>query len=495
MAGKSSALAPVQAIATTVSVMDQHGKVVHNGSKTFFSALREAKEAYKQRKAEIAAERQAQRRAREKVMASPGRPQRRQTDPVLTIQNSSSSNHKDERKKPHRRQTTRAGPVTEDSIAEDSLVVREDALVRRDSSARRRRSHDEDELQVSTRGAGAMAAARNPALEMAPALFNDPSVIAVQTLLARVQSIIDELQCWTVGLTTLITELQKTPETFAAVGLSLAEIAQMATHVAPAAMVVLKTAFPTVFALINSPHFAVIAGVAGAATVIVLGGYKIVKSIMAGADDNLKMAYGELPDEALMEEANLGGEILGEVIEEQNRLLEQQRYTERVEELPPVGIPRSASKRERKALPPTEDPIAAQFRPENRVLSGLKEKKPEKAEKVEKKERKHEKKESGREKEKEKRNDREERKDKDKDSRRVERRATTRQNSSSSSGVSSNRSESSLDRHVKEDKKEKEKEKSKSSSNKDKDGGEKEKDKKKVFSMKATKALFSGKSV
>lgn len=150
-------------------------------------------------------------------------------------------------------------------------------------------------------------------LDMAPAIFNDPSVRAVSDVLAHVQSLIDELACWTAGITTLISELQKRPDMIAAVGLSLAEISQMITKIAPVALPLLKGSFPTIFALISSPHFAVVAGIGAAATVVVLGGYKIVKNVMAGAQENYDLAYGEDVDD---DEAPPHGEILGEVMED-----------------------------------------------------------------------------------------------------------------------------------------------------------------------------------
>jgi hypothetical protein len=219
----------------------------------------------------------------------------------------SEDRHKKSKHRKHSKDTRSIADSTFSDITEDALVPSAgNALARRDSTMDHpRRSEDN---AVYARGAAGELATAGQTMDMAPALFNDPTVVAVQALLVRVQSIIDEIQCLAFGLSTLITELQKTPETFAAVGLSLAEIAQMLTHIAPGVMIFLKTAYPTIFALISSPHFAIVAGVGTAATVVVLGGYKIVKSIMAGADDNLKMAYGEVPDEAI-----LGGEILGEV--------------------------------------------------------------------------------------------------------------------------------------------------------------------------------------
>ncbi|KAI5849857.1 hypothetical protein BZA05DRAFT_474859 [Tricharina praecox] len=482
MVGKMS-LNPAQALAT-VTVMNQHGEVIHNGSKSFFSAFKEAKDAYKQRKAEIAVERRSQGRARETVMRrnttrTAGSIQEAPATPM--VEDNSAHHSKKKHRKPTRRNSSslsnRSG---EEEITEDALVVRSagagDAFARQDSIQQQQQQQqqrqlqqqyeEEQEHQLYQQSHGGALSAHDHARDMAPALFNDPSVVAVQTLLARVQSIIDEINCITIGLTTLLTELQKTPETFAAVGLSLAEIANMLTHIAPGAMVVLKAGFPTVFALLSSPHFAVIAGVAGAATVIVLGGYKIVKSIMAGADVNMAMAYGELPDEAILEEAVLGGEILGEVVDDDRRIeaAPARVYYERVEELPPVAVPRSPEqeqKQEQKQIMPAEDPVTANLKEESRWLkrsNSTFKKSEEKKERV-KVERRHtsavtsssskKEKEEKKEKEKDKRHNKDEKeerrsKDKERERGKLERRATsTRQSSSSSSGVSSNRSESS----------------------------------------------------
>ena len=249
----------------------------------------------------------------------------------LAIKNTPSSPEPSKRSKKHRKH--RHAP---DSPVSDDHDIQEDALVSTTSNAvavqpqQAAHSHGPCE-DVLVRGDMAMAVASASAATQAlgPAILNDPTVMAVQALLTRVQSIIDEIQCWAVGLSTLITELQKTPETFAAVGLSLAEIAQLVTHITPAAAIILKSGFPTIFALISSPHFTFVVGVGAAATVVVLGGYKIVRSIIGGAEENLRLAesdadhllaYGDLPDEDILEETTLGGQILGEVMED--RLLE-----------------------------------------------------------------------------------------------------------------------------------------------------------------------------
>lgn len=439
---------PAQAMAT-VTVMNQHGEVIHNGTKSFFSALKEAKEAYKQRKAEIAGERRAQARAREKVMRwnSSRYGGTIQDAPAQAVSEDDSAHHgRRKHRKPARRNSSSLSTWSAEEVTEDALVVRS---IEDTTTARRGHQHqhqqrleEEQERQVHHQSHGGALLAHDRTMDMAPALFNDPSVVAVQSLLARVQSIIDEINCLTLGLTTLLTELQKTPETFAAVGLSLAEIANMVTHITPTALVFLKTAFPTVFALLSSPHFAVIAGVAGAATVIVLGGCRIVRSIMAGADVNMALAYGDLPDEAILEETALGGEILGEVIEDRRIDAAPSRsHYEPVEELPPVAVPKSPE-REKKQLMPAEDPITTSLKEEPRWLkrSNNSFQKAEDKKERAKVERRHTSVVASSSKKEDRRG-----KDQDRDSRerKPERRATSARQGSSSSGVSSSRSDSS----------------------------------------------------
>jgi len=422
-------------------------------TKSLFSALKEAKEAYRQRKAEIAEERRAQGRAREKVIRwnSSRYGGTIQDAPAQAASEDDSSHHgRRKHRKPVRRNSSSLSTVSAEEVTEDALFVR--SISREDTTAVRRghqqRLEEEQERRVHQQSHGGALSAHDRTMDMAPALFNDPSVVAVQSLLARVQSIIDEINCITFSLTTLLTELQKTPETFAAVGLSLAEIANMVTHIAPTALVFLKTAFPTVFALLSSPHFAVIAGVAGAATVIVLGGYKIVKSIMAGADVNMALAYGDLPDEAILEETALGGEILGEVIEEGRRIdaAPSRSHYEPVEELPPVAVPKPPE-RVRKQLMPTEDPITTSLKEESRWLKRnnnsfqkSEDKKSEDRKERAKVGRRHTSAVASSSKKEDRRG-----KDKDRDSRerKPERRATSARQGSSSPGVSSSRSDSS----------------------------------------------------
>lgn len=145
-------------------------------------------------------------------------------------------------------------------------------------------------------------------LTLAPAMLvaGDPLAETLQMLLMQLQNTIDEMSCITAGIGALISELQKVPDTLAVVGLTLAEISAIVAKISPAAIMGLKSAFPVIFGLLGSPQFAVVAGVGIAATVVVLGGYRIIKNVVgAGPKDpdeeerDLDLEFGvtTLPDD------------------------------------------------------------------------------------------------------------------------------------------------------------------------------------------------------
>ena len=79
----------------------------------------------------------------------------------------------------------------------------------------------------------------------------------------------------------MIEHLQKNPDAMAAVALTLAEISNIASKMAPGALTALKGSAPAVFALLASPQFLIAAGVGIGVTVVMFGGYKIIKKIKA----------------------------------------------------------------------------------------------------------------------------------------------------------------------------------------------------------------------
>lgn len=101
-------------------------------------------------------------------------------------------------------------------------------------------------------------------------------------LVNRAQWLLEEAHCIQHSATATIAHLQKSPDAMAAVALTLAEISNLASKLAPAALSALKTAAPTVFALLSSPQFLIAAGVGLGVTVVMFGGYKIIKKIQPG---------------------------------------------------------------------------------------------------------------------------------------------------------------------------------------------------------------------
>lgn len=100
-------------------------------------------------------------------------------------------------------------------------------------------------------------------------------------LVGKVRRTLDEADCAHRSVTAIIAHLQKHPDAMAAVALTLAEISNLVTKMAPAALASLKGSAPAVFALLASPQFMVAAGVGLGVTVVAFGGYKIVKQIKA----------------------------------------------------------------------------------------------------------------------------------------------------------------------------------------------------------------------
>jgi hypothetical protein len=93
--------------------------------------------------------------------------------------------------------------------------------------------------------------------------------------------ILEEANCLQYSVTTIIDDLQKNPDTLAAVALILAEISTMAGKMGPGVLTVLKGSFPAVAGLLISPQFMIAAGVGIGVTIVALGGFKIIKKIQA----------------------------------------------------------------------------------------------------------------------------------------------------------------------------------------------------------------------
>lgn len=122
-------------------------------------------------------------------------------------------------------------------------------------------------------------------------------------LVHRAQWLLEEAHCVQHSASATITHLQKHPDAMAAVALTLAEISNLASKMAPAALSALRNAAPSVFALLSSPQFLIAAGVGLGVTVVMFGGYRIIKKISSGKDEaaNKSAAVDEMMEVQNME--------------------------------------------------------------------------------------------------------------------------------------------------------------------------------------------------
>ena len=97
----------------------------------------------------------------------------------------------------------------------------------------------------------------------------------------KLDELLLEAHCLQHSATAIIANLQSNPEAMAAVALTLAELSNILTKMSPGILTALKSSSPAVFALLASPQFLIAGGVALGVTVVMFGGYKIIKKIQA----------------------------------------------------------------------------------------------------------------------------------------------------------------------------------------------------------------------
>lgn len=100
-------------------------------------------------------------------------------------------------------------------------------------------------------------------------------------LVAKAKGLLEEADCVQHTATATMAHLQKNPDAMAAVALTLAEISNLTSKMAPSILASLKLSAPGVFALLASPQFLIAAGVGVGVTIVMFGGYKIIKKLTA----------------------------------------------------------------------------------------------------------------------------------------------------------------------------------------------------------------------
>ncbi|KAG6106469.1 hypothetical protein E4U31_000821 [Claviceps sp. LM219 group G6] len=96
-------------------------------------------------------------------------------------------------------------------------------------------------------------------------------------LVRRIEDLLDEAHCVQHSATSMIKRLQENPDAAAAVALTLADLSSVIGKMSPTFIGFLKNASPAVFSLLASPQFLIGTGIAVGLTVVMFGGWKIVK--------------------------------------------------------------------------------------------------------------------------------------------------------------------------------------------------------------------------
>ncbi|KAL8703688.1 MAG: hypothetical protein Q9201_003142 [Fulgogasparrea decipioides] len=278
------------ALGQTIAVVDRSGKVVST-SKHLINVFKEAKAAYRERKAEIVAGRQyelEEKRARRALRAH-------------AIDDDRSSRASRE---PSRTKTSRPRPSKHryysDSVVSSEVRLKQsppssplrfeaDAISTPSSPrALTRRHTDRADAPKSPSVSRSMTSPCTIDMDLAygdipPPLEVTPvdEEVELKGLVNKVKMMLEEAECLQYSATAIIASLQKNPDAMAAVALTLAEISSIASKMAPGALMALKSSSPAVFALLASPQFMIAAGVGIGVTVVALGGYKIIKKIKA----------------------------------------------------------------------------------------------------------------------------------------------------------------------------------------------------------------------
>ncbi|MCJ1387573.1 hypothetical protein MMC18_000416 [Xylographa bjoerkii] len=290
----------------TIAVYDQSGKVISN-SKHLLNVFKEAKSAYRERKAEIVAGRHAhsdEKHGRKAVK-------------VYTVEDDNSS-YRSSPRSVHG--SVRRKPVPERRYSGETARSVTSTIYPASNRRFEQDLHTRD-LPRSSRSSTSSGSPRSPHQEIArrhTTMYDipghrsipsspvrsrsadgidmdlaygelPPDLVVARTgdeaelkgLVGTVTKLLDEAKCVQYSVTAIIANLQKNPEAMAAVALTLAEISNIVTKMSPGAVMAMKGSAPAVFALLASPQFLIAAGVGVGVTIVAFGGYKIIKKIKA----------------------------------------------------------------------------------------------------------------------------------------------------------------------------------------------------------------------
>lgn len=112
-----------------------------------------------------------------------------------------------------------------------------------------------------------------------------PPEFELKKMIGKLNKLLLEARCLQYSATAIIAHLQKDPEAMAAVALTLAELSTIVNKMGPSVLRTLQTASPAIFALLASPQFLIATGLAMGATVVMFGGFHVVKRLQTNTMD------------------------------------------------------------------------------------------------------------------------------------------------------------------------------------------------------------------
>ena len=265
-------------------------------SKHIVDVWKEAKAAYKERKAEVVANRYGS------PQGSPSTtgPSSRVDDRSQASSRAPSKSHRRRRHRSHEDHHRAQGSPTASPTSPNIYMPAQSPTfedVRRSAPTTpsiQRSFTDKDQGLQLTRAppppVRSYTTPSSPTIDMDLAYGDLPGAMPLTTrgdeeemkgLVSTVKRLLEEADCLHHSATKTIAMLQKNPEAMAAVALTLAEISNIAKTMAPGAVASMSKGAPAVFGLLASPQFLIAGGVAVGLTVVAFGGYKVIKQIKA----------------------------------------------------------------------------------------------------------------------------------------------------------------------------------------------------------------------
>lgn len=259
--------------------------------------FKEARNAYRQRKTEIQASKQAEKQAQ--IAEQEAR--RALAKFTIDDQRSVATSRKSGRSRRHHGDRPRGLHYEQDLSNAPPTHHRARSL---HEVGRRHTSHElavKQPMPVATRSRSAahvdMDLAYGEAHPSALERYKPADEEELNGLVAKAKFLLEEADCVQHTATATMTHLQKNPDAMAAVALTLAEISNVASKMAPGILASMKTSAPAVFALLSSPQFLIAAGVGVGVTIVMFGGYKIIKKLTAAPTVEQPGLPGALPKE------------------------------------------------------------------------------------------------------------------------------------------------------------------------------------------------------